>query len=77
MDRKFNSKLIQILVVIIGVALSSLSGWLLYEVEEKAIAKEFQKDVDERAASLYRELAINFETLRTLAILFNETLSQN
>jgi len=41
-------------------------------MEEKAIINEFQKDVDERAASLYRETIINFETLRSLAILFNE-----
>ena len=58
------------IVVITGVILSSLSGWFLYKVQEKAIIGEFQKDVDERAASIYREVIINFETLRSLAILF-------
>ncbi len=71
MDTKNNSIFIQILVVIAGVILSSFSGGFLYKVEEKAIISEFQKDVDERAASLYREVIINFETLRSLAILFN------
>jgi diguanylate cyclase (GGDEF)-like protein len=70
MDREIQSRLIPILVVIIGVLLSSSSGWFLYKLEEKVIISEFQKDVDERAASLYREILINFETLRSLAILF-------
>jgi len=70
MDRKNHSRLIPILVLISGVLLSSLSGWFLYKIEEKAIISEFQKDVDERAASLNREVIINFETLRSLAILF-------
>ncbi len=71
MNTNNNSKLIQILVVFMGVLLSSLSSWFLYDVEEKVIISEFQKNVDERASSLYREVAINFETLRSLAILFN------
>lgn len=71
MDTKNHSKLIKILVVITGVFLSGLSGWLLYKLEEKAIISEFRKDVNERAASLQREVAINFEVLRSLAILFN------
>lgn len=71
MNTKDNSIFIQVLVVIAGILLSSLSGWFLYDVEEKAIISEFQKNVDERAASLYREVSINFETLRSLAILFN------
>ncbi len=70
MDRKTHSRLIPILVLISGLLLSGFSGWFLYKIEEKAIISEFQKDVDERAASLYREVIINFETLRSLAILF-------
>jgi len=72
MNTKNYSILVQILVVIAGVLLSSVSGWLLYDVQEKAIIGEFQKEVDDRAASLYREVAINFETLRSLALLFDE-----
>ena len=70
-DTKDTSIFIKILVIVAGILLSSLSGWFLYDEEEKAIISEFHKDVDERAASLYREVAINFETLRSLAILFN------
>jgi len=71
MDSNNHLRLILMIVVIAGVMLSSLSGWFLYKVEEKAIIAEFQKDVDESAASLYREVISNFETLRSLAILFN------
>ncbi len=71
MDTENTSKLIQILIVIAGVILSGMSGWSLYKSEEKAIISEFRKDVNERAASLHREVAINFETLNSLAILFN------
>lgn len=70
MDAKYNSALIQVIVVFVGVSLSGLSGWFLYAMEEKAIISEFRKDVNERAASLYREVTINFETLHSLAILF-------
>ena len=58
-------------VTIVAMTLSALSALFLYERETKTIKREFQKDVDERAASMYRELSINFETLRSLAILFN------
>jgi len=71
MTSNFKLNLILTLVTITGITLSGLSGWLLYKVEEKSIVSEFQKDVDERAASIYRELLINFETLRSLAILFD------
>jgi len=68
-----NTKLDAILlaIAVVGVTLSSFTGWLLYEIEEKSIISELQKDVDERASSLYRELSINFETLQSLAILFD------
>jgi len=71
MGRIDHSKLVLAFVVITGMVLSTMSGLFLYKVEERAIIAEFQSDVDERAASLYRELVMNFETLRSLAILFN------
>lgn len=71
MNIKINSRLIQVFVLSMGLFLSGLSGWVLYKVEESAIITEFEKDVDVRAASLYREVLINFETLRSLTILFN------
>ncbi len=67
-----DSKLIQILVISTGILLSSISGWLLEQAEKKAIINEFRKDVNERAASIYRQVTINFEALRSLGILFNE-----
>ena len=68
-----NNKLnvILITIAVFGITLSGFSGWLLYEAEEKSIISELQRDVDERASSLQRELLINFETLQSLAILFH------
>jgi diguanylate cyclase (GGDEF)-like protein len=68
-----NSKLNLILasVAIVGITLSCWGGWFFYNIEEQSITAEFQRDVDERAASIHREIMINFETLRSLAILFN------
>lgn len=57
-------------VVFVNITLSSFCGWIFYQVEEQSITREFKKDVDERAALIYRELLINFEPLRSLAILF-------
>ncbi len=69
-SRNVNFRLI--LVLIFGIVLSCFSGYFFYKTEEKTIIREFQQDVDERAASLSRELAINFETLSSLSILFHE-----
>ena len=71
MNTNIKLNLILTLVAIIGITLSSFSGWSLYKAEEKSIVSTFQNTIDERAASLYRELLINFETLRSLAILFD------
>jgi len=68
---KNDSNPIVISVVIVGVLISSWSGWLIYKEEEKAIIYAFQKEVNDRAASIYREMAINFEALRTLAVMFD------
>ena len=61
-----------LVVALAGVLFSCISGWVLYKNEEKAIISEFRKDVSERAESLYREVTINFETLHSLSILFDE-----
>ena len=62
---KNDSNPIVISVVIVGVLISSWSGWQIYKEEEKAIIYAFQKEVNDRAASIYREMAINFEAFRT------------
>lgn len=71
MGTKKKALIIQILVAITGVILSSMSSWFLYQMEEQVIINEFEKDVNDRVASLYREISINFETPKSLAILFN------
>jgi len=50
---------------------SGFSGWSLYKADEKAIVNDFKKDVDERSASLYREVTINLETLHSLSVMFS------
>ncbi|OQY25669.1 MAG: hypothetical protein B6I37_00405 [Desulfobacteraceae bacterium 4572_35.2] len=50
-------------VVLIGLSLSCVCTWLLYSMDESAIIREFKSDVNERASSFYREVAINFEAL--------------
>lgn len=67
----FNYRLIPILVVVCGFFISGVFGWFFYKEEEKSIIVEFRNDVDKRAASLYREVVVNFEALRSLVILFN------
>jgi len=71
MNAKNNPALIIILVVVVGVCVSGFSGWSLYKADEKAIINDFKKDVDERAASLYREVTINLETLHSLSVMFS------
>ncbi|WP_057830059.1 CHASE domain-containing protein [Colwellia sp. TT2012] len=72
MALKTNNAVMQIFVMIVGILLSTLSGWFLFDVEKKAIISEFHKDIDERAASLSREIEINIEALYTLATLFSQ-----
>lgn len=71
MKSNLKSNIIFYLIISIGLILSYLSFLVIYNIENKAIYVEFQKDVDERADSIYRETVINFEALRSLAILFN------
>ena len=63
--------LIIILVVTTGFLVSSFSGWLLYKAEEKAINADFRRDVNVRAASVYREVIINFYALNSISVMFN------
>lgn len=64
-------KIVFVTVAFLGVLISGFSGWLLYKVEEKAIIHEFHNNVNEHAASFYREVTINIEALHSLAILFS------
>jgi len=60
-------------VLLFGLVISISSGYFLYEMEEKSITREFHKEIDEHAASLHREIIVNFEALRSLAILFSNS----
>ena len=71
MIKNRDQRFIPLLIVVFGMLLSGLFGWFFYKQEEKSIIVEFRNDVDNRAASLYREVLMNFEALRSLAILFN------
>jgi diguanylate cyclase (GGDEF)-like protein len=44
----------------------------MYALETKALVTQFHKDIDRRAALLYRNLAVNIETLHSLAILYHK-----
>ena len=70
MNTKRNAQLMQLLVILTGLGLSVFASWVTYIEEQKALLIEFQFDVDERAALLYREVTLNFEALNALAILF-------
>lgn len=67
---KLNDSLIITLVVVCGIISSSLLGWFFFKEEEKLIISEFRKDIDLRVTTLHREVAMNFEALRSLSILF-------
>jgi len=71
MNTKNKPALIIVLVVVVGICASGFSGWSLYKADEKAIINDFKKDVDERTASLYREVTINLETLHSLSVIRN------
>lgn len=64
------SKQILILLVLMGLSLSILMGYLLYNKESREINLELKKDVREKVFSLEREFLLNFETLYSLKGLF-------
>ena len=67
-----------ILVLLAGFTLSSIGAYLLYrdnvsvnQVQAQREFSEFRNRIDNRAATFDRDLEINFEALRSLAILFS------
>jgi len=73
MPRTKQTYMILAFVLLFGLVISISSGYFLYEMEEKSITREFHKEIDEHAASLHREIIVNFEALRSLAILFSNS----
>lgn len=55
-----------IILEIIGISLSTLLGWSFYETETKAIEKDFENDVNDKAAAIEREVMLNIEVLRAI-----------
>jgi len=75
--RKLHTPLVLATVLIFGLFISISSGYILYDMEEKKITREFRKEIDVHVTSLFREIIINFEALRSLAILFSDSRTPN
>jgi len=73
MLHRLHTPTVLVTVIFFGLFVSISSGYLLYNMEEEKIIKEFHKEVDEHVASLHRETILNFEALRSLAILFSDS----
>lgn len=71
MFRRLSNIIVLILIIVCGTAISTLFGLFFYKAEEKSINSEFSNDVDKQVTSLYREIMVNLETVRTISILFN------
>jgi len=61
------------IVISIGLLISVASGYFLYEMEENKIKAEFNKEINSHLTTLHKEIIINFEALRSLAILFSDS----
>ncbi len=72
MKTNLNVNIFLTIIVVAGFTLSGLSYFFISKAEEKSLLIEFQRDVDERAASMYREILVNFEVLQSLSILFSD-----
>lgn len=76
---KKNPKRSIILVCIMGLVLASNGAYLIYDDNEdlrepkhQQSLLEFRNTIDNRAAMLNRDLDVNFEALRSIAILFRD-----
>lgn len=61
------------IVISFGLFISISSGYALYEIEENKIMREFHTEINGHVDSLHKEIIINFEALRSLAILFSDS----
>ena len=77
MLNKFQTPTVLAVVLFFGLFISISSGYLLYDMEGKKITREFHKEIDEQVASLHKEIIVNFEALRSLAILFSDSKAPN
>lgn len=58
---------------LIGAPLTGLLSWKFYDIESTAIYNNFKNDVDDKAASIVREIKLNFEVLYNLKVLFDNS----
>ncbi|MFT5704771.1 MAG: diguanylate cyclase (GGDEF)-like protein [Shewanella sp.] len=67
------SKYILLFAILVGVGFSAYIGKSLYNKESMAIEQNFRKDVDDKAASLEREVLLNIEVLHGIKGLFDSS----
>jgi diguanylate cyclase (GGDEF)-like protein len=67
------SWLIVLVFVLNGSSIIALLSWKIYDIESTAIYNNFKNDVDDKAASVVREITLNFEVLYTLKVLFDNS----
>jgi len=60
-------------VILLGLIISVSSGYVLHKMEKDTIVRAFHQEINDHAASLHKEVIVNFEALRSLAILFNNS----
>jgi len=61
------------LMLVIGFLVSSIVAWGVYQYEDSAIQLKFKNDVDEKIASIERELIANLEVLYALKGLWDNS----
>ena len=67
------SRYITFITILIGLTLSGYLGKSFYDEETKAIEQDFQKDVDDKAAALEREILLNIEVLHAIKGLYDSS----
>jgi len=64
---------IVLVFVLNGSSIIALISWKFYDIESTAIYNNFKNDVDIKAASIVREITLNFEALHNLKVLFDHS----
>ncbi|RKZ86579.1 MAG: diguanylate cyclase [Gammaproteobacteria bacterium] len=70
---KLYSKVVLLITLLLGIALSAIVGGFFYTIETKSIVNEFQSDVDTQVAAIEKEITLSFEALYTIKGLFDSS----
>ncbi len=70
--KKFSGYVLS-LMLFVGFTVSSLVAWGVYQYEDSTIQLKFKNDVDEKIASIERELIVNLEVLYALKGLWDNS----